>query len=188
MSFTVIPVANDTESETRHDELQLELGEWTRRDEIRESMHIMVSHHPPSLHGHCLRVAFRGRSIYFCGRCSGIYGGLGLGIPLLILLDGITQYSLFRPKWIWFLFALALGMTTVVDWVTQRMTPRKTTVRIRALTGLGSGLALAIVFILGDLFYMLIALTVMMVSVGGVSLIENRRNRKRKESEADPEL
>ncbi|UCE10542.1 MAG: DUF2085 domain-containing protein [Candidatus Thorarchaeota archaeon] len=165
----------------------MEHKEWTRRDEIRESLHILVSHHPPSLFGHCLRLTFRGKSVYFCGRCSGIYGGIGLGIPILFLLDAFTQYTLFRPAWIWFLFALALGLTTVVDWVTQRLTPRKTTVRLRAISGFASGFSLAIIFILGDLFYMLVALMVMMVSVGGVSVYENRRNRIKKEKKPEEE-
>lgn len=61
--------------------------------------------------------------------------------------------------------------------MSQRLTPRKTTNIIRAATGFLSGLALAIVFYLGNLFYMLVALSVMLVSVGGVGLIQSRRQR-----------
>ena len=55
------------------------------------------------------------------------------------------------------------------------MTPRKTTNFVRASTGFMSGLALAIIFYLANLFYMLVALAAMSASVGIVGLIENRR-------------
>ena len=142
---------------------------------------MLLSHHPPSLFGHCLRVSFRGRSIYFCARCSGIYGGMFLGIPILLLLDSLLPYgqTLLEPKWMWFLLAVAFGLSTVFDWVTQRLTPRKTTVRIRAITGLLSGIGLAIVFMLGNLLYMLVTLAIMGLSVAGVSMAEARRARKK---------
>ncbi len=140
---------------------------------MKEALHMMVSHHPPSLFGHCLRVSFRGKSLYICGRCGGIYGGLFGGILVLFLAGQPLS-----PSWLWFLFALAIGFSTIFDWVTQRLTPRKTTVRVRAVSGLLSGISLAIIFFLADLFYMLIALVVMGVTVSGVSLIENRRMKQ----------
>ena len=161
----------ETESE-RPDELLLDHTPWTRKDEIRESIHVMVSHHPPSLYGHCLRVSIRGHSIYFCSRCSGIYGGLFIGILALILLRIPLE-----PSWLWFLVALAMGMTTIVEWTTQRLTPRKTRNLLRVTTGTMSGLALAIVFWLGNVYYMLVALLVMASSVGGVGFIENKKRK-----------
>ncbi len=143
---------------------------WARADDIKEGLHMMISHHPPSLYGHCLRISIGGRSLYFCGRCTGIYGGLGFGLLAFF----IFNMSL-TPTWLWFLISVTLGFSTVVDWMTQRLTPRKTTNTIRALTGFCSGLGLAIVFYLGDLAYMLVALAIMSVSVGLVGLIENRR-------------
>jgi len=59
--------------------------------------------------------------------------------------------------------------------MSQRLTPRKTTNFVRASTGFMSGLALAIIFYLGNLIYMLVALAVMSSSIGIVGLIENRR-------------
>lgn len=144
--------------------------EWARSDDIKEGLHMMISHHPPSLYGHCLRISIRSHSLYFCGRCTGIYGGLGIGLIVFFLFN----MSL-TPTWLWFLISVTLGFSTVVDWMSQRLTPRKTTNNIRALTGFCSGLGLAIVFYLGDLAYMLVALAIMSVSVGLVGLIENRR-------------
>ncbi len=140
---------------------------------MKEGIHMMISHHPPSLFGHCLRLTFRGKSLYICGRCGGIYGGLFGGLIVLFMAGAPLE-----PSWLWFLFALAIGFSTVFDWVTQRLTPRKTTVRVRAISGFLSGISLAIIFFLADLFYMLIALIVMGVTVSGVSLIESRRARK----------
>lgn len=59
--------------------------------------------------------------------------------------------------------------------MSQRLTPRKTTNLVRASTGFMSGLALAIVFYLANLFYMLVALVAMSAAVGIVGIIENRR-------------
>jgi hypothetical protein len=59
--------------------------------------------------------------------------------------------------------------------MSQRLTPRKTTNFVRASTGFMSGLALAIIFYLANLLYMLVALASMSASVGIVGLIENRR-------------
>lgn len=130
----------------------------------------MLSHHPPSLYGHCLRISIGGHSLYLCGRCTGIYGGLGLGLLFLFLFNIILT-----PSWLWLLVSVALGFSTVVDWMSQRLTPRKTTNTIRATTGFCSGLGLAIIFYLGDLLYMLVALSIMSISIGLVGLVENRR-------------
>ncbi len=162
---------SDNQQRTMHeDELDPEALEWNRRDDVKEGLHMLLSHHPPSLYGHCLRVTFRGHSLYLCGRCTGIYGGLGLGIIFLVLFQVNLQ-----PTWFWFLLAIILGFTTVTDWMSQRLTPRKTTNHIRAITGFGSGFGLAIIFLLGDLSFMLIALGIMAGSVGIVGMIENKR-------------
>ncbi len=145
----------------------------TPRDEMKEMLLTLLSHHPPSQYGHCLRLSVFGRSIYFCGRCSGIYSGLGLGLIALTLLRVQLQ-----PAWLWFFVALAMGLSTVVEWMTQRLTPRKTTVYQRFATGLLSGLGLAIIMILRDMVFMLVTLIVMMVSIGSVSLAEGRAGRR----------
>jgi uncharacterized membrane protein len=163
-------VVKEENGSPHDDEVDSSEIEWARSDDIKEGFHMMLSHHPPSLYGHCLRVSFRGRSLYLCGRCTGIYSGLGAGI-LFLFLSGIVL----TPRWLWFLIAVALGFATVIDWMSQRLTPRKTTNVIRAITGFASGIGLAIVFYLGDLFYMLVTLAIMSVSIGLVGFIENRR-------------
>ena len=161
----------ETEPKTKkpEDEKDYESLQWSRSDELKEVVHTLISHHPPSQYGHCLRVSFMGRSIYFCSRCTGLYGGLGIGV-LAIALLGIAL----EPSWLWFLIALALGFTTVVDWMTQRISPRKTTNHIRFVTGTTSGIGLAIVFLLANLVYMLLTLGVMVFSVAIVSILENK--------------
>jgi len=165
-------LAADADTDLAPDEFDIDSVDWGRFQETKEALHMMISHHPPSMYGHCLRISFRGRSLYLCGRCTGIYGGMGLGLVALLLLHPTLQ-----PDWLWFAIALVLGFSTVVDWMSQRLTPRKTTNIMRAATGFLSGLALAIVFYLGNLFYMLVTLSVMLVSVGGVGLIQSRRHR-----------
>ncbi len=154
------------------DELEIDEEFWGRKPETKETLHMMLSHHPPSMYGHCLRLSFRGHSLYLCGRCTGIYGGLGIGLLLLFILRINLQ-----PGWLWFAIALIMGFSTVIDWMSQRLTPRKTTNLIRAGTGFMSGFGLAIVFFIGNLVYLLITLMVMLVSVGGVGLVESRRFR-----------
>jgi hypothetical protein len=82
---------------------------------------------------------------------------------------------------------MTLGFTTIVDWMSQRLTSRKTSNFVRASTGFMSGLALAIIFYLANLFYMLVALAAMSASVGIVGIIENRR-RSSFYKEAEEEL
>ncbi len=154
------------------DALDRSMSGWHRSDATKEALMVMLSHHPPSMYGHCLRVSVRGHSLYLCGRCSGIYGGLGLGIIALFLTGTHLE-----PSWLWFLVAVALGLTTVIDWMTQRMTPRRTTLRLRFLTGLMSGIGLAIVFMLSNMFYMLVTLAIMGVSIGSVSVFEARKSK-----------
>ncbi|RLI54154.1 MAG: hypothetical protein DRP09_13880 [Candidatus Thorarchaeota archaeon] len=173
-------VTGEQESTRRYDEVEGDSMGWGRSDDVREGIHMLLSHHPPSMYGHCLRVTVRGRSVYFCARCSGIYGGLGLGL-LFLFLFRITL----EPDWLWFLFAIGTGFATVVDWMSQRLTPRKTTNLVRASTGLMSGIALAIVFYLGNLFFMLITLVIMSASIGITSLIEGRRRNAYYESVQD---
>ena len=176
--FTV----NGDEGRTKqYDELAFE--EMISASDVREGARMLLSHHPPSLYGHCLRVTILGRSIYFCGRCTGIYGGLGLGLLALFMF----QIQL-EPNWFWFFISLVLGFTTIVDWMSQRLSPRKTTNLVRTSTGFMSGLALAIIFYLANLFYMLVTLAAMSASIGIVGLIENRqRSKYYKEIEGDLE-
>lgn len=164
-------MSSETKSDAHPDALLTsDEDDIDRAGDFANGLHMLLSHHPPSMYGHCLRVSIMGRSLYLCGRCSGIYGGLGLGLLFLF----IFQVQL-TPEWFWFFLSVALGFTTVVDWMSQRLTPRKTTNFVRASTGFLSGLALAIIFYLGNLAYMLVALAVMSASIGIVGLVENRR-------------
>lgn len=158
-------------NKSHSDELLVDsMEEFDRTGDFRDGIRMLLSHHPPSMYGHCLRVSIMGRSVYLCGRCSGIYGGLGSGLLILF----IFRLQL-NPEWFWFFISVALGFTTVIDWMSQRLTPRKTTNLVRVSTGFMSGLALAIIFYLGNLAYMLVALAVMSSSIGVVGLIENKR-------------
>lgn len=168
MRIVVFTVNEEERPPQQYDELAFE--DMTSSSDVREGARMLLSHHPPSLYGHCLRVTILGRSIYFCGRCTGIYVGLGLGLLALFMF----QIQL-DPEWFWFFISLVLGFTTIVDWMSQRLTPRKTTNFVRASTGFMSGLALAIIFYLANLFYMLVTLAAMSASIGIVGLIENRQ-------------
>ncbi|MHA2140563.1 MAG: DUF2085 domain-containing protein [Candidatus Thorarchaeota archaeon] len=159
----------EQDAPTRPDELEFD-PDALPDGGILETLSLLLSHHPPSQYGHCLRVSFRGRSVYFCGRCSGIYSGLGLGLISLFFINAVLE-----PDWLWFMISMAVGLATVVDWVSQRLTPRKTTNFVRAITGFLSGYALAMIFFIGNLWYMLVALAIMGATVGGVGFIENRR-------------
>ena len=170
------PLVDAEKKAERPDELVVDLTSWSQGDEVKDSFHTLLSHHPPSHFGHCLRLSFRGRSVYFCSRCTGIYGGLAIGVGVMAL-AGISLGTTWEETWLWFLIALALGFSTVIDWVSQRLTSRKTTNFVRISTGLLSGLGLAIVFILGNLLYMLVTLAVMMGSVGLVGIMESRMYR-----------
>ncbi len=136
---------------------------------VTDLVNLVLSHHSPEQYGHCLRIGIGHHTIHLCGRCTGIYGGLIIGLLGLIILNPTLE-----PSWLWFGLAVILGMTTVVDWMTQRLTPRKTTVHVRFVTGLASGVSLAIIFVLSNVFYILIAMLVMIGSVSLVGLIQSR--------------
>ncbi|MHA2379894.1 MAG: DUF2085 domain-containing protein [Candidatus Thorarchaeota archaeon] len=170
-------MASEQEAKIHPDELDIDVSQWSKRDELRETLHMLLSHHPPSMYGHCLRVSFRGRSLYLCSRCAGIYGGLGLGIVFLFLIRFDRE-----PSWFWFFIALAIGFSTVVDWISQRLTPRKTTNITRAATGFLSGVSLAMILYLGNIVYMVVALAVMGATIGGVGYIESKRRPMREET------
>jgi uncharacterized membrane protein len=165
-------VTAEQDAPIRPDELEFD-PESLADGGILDTLSMLLSHHPPSQYGHCLRVSYKGHSVYFCGRCSGIYGGLGLGLILLFFFNSILV-----PDWLWFMISMAVGFATVVDWVSQRLTPRKTTNFVRAITGFLSGFCLAIIFYLGNLWYMLVALAIMGATVGGVGFVENRRIKR----------
>ncbi|MHA2148864.1 MAG: hypothetical protein ACXAAN_09480, partial [Candidatus Thorarchaeota archaeon] len=79
-------MSSEDESVGHPDELLLDnIDEFNRSGDFRGGAHMLISHHPPSMYGHCLRVSFMGRSLYLCGRCSGIYGGLGGGLLFLFI-------------------------------------------------------------------------------------------------------
>jgi len=111
-----------------------------------------------------------------------MYTGLGLGVVFLFLI-GFQR----EPSWLWFFLALAIGFSTVVDWISQRLTPRKTTNMIRAATGFLSGVSLAMILYLGNLVYMVVALAVMGSTIGGVGYIENKRRSMQKKTTPDEE-
>ncbi len=156
--------------EQHDDERILEPQHENRIDRITDFVTLTLSHHPREQYGHCVRILVGRHAVYLCGRCTGIYSGLILGI-LAFFVFGIIP----EPSWLWFGIAVIIGMATVVDWMTQRLTPRKTTVRVRFVTGIMSGVGLAIIFVLGNLFYLLIAMIVMFISIGSVSLIQARQ-------------
>jgi hypothetical protein len=87
-----------------------------------------------------------------------------------------------EPSWFWFFIALAIGFSTVVDWISQRLTPRKTTNITRAATGFLSGVSLAMILYLGNIVYMVVALAVMGATIGGVGYIESKRRPMREET------
>lgn len=146
-----------------------ELYQSTRLQVIKDFISGLLSHHTPRLYGHCIRVKLGSHSLYLCGRCTGLYLGLFIGIAV-ILFAGVQL----EPPWLWFSVALCMGLFTVTDWMTQRLLPRKTTVRIRFATGIVSGAGLAIVFLLRDLLFLLVAVVIMFASVGLVTLFEER--------------
>lgn len=167
----MVPLDSEDSNEiTQTGSKSLQAPKPSRIDEIKQSVHIMLSHHPPSLYSHCLRLSLFGHSLYLCARCSGIYGGLLIGIVFLFLMPIVLI-----PPWFWFLLAVGLGMATVTDWVTQRLTYRKTTNDVRAVSGFISGTGLSIIFHLGNFFYMIFALVMMSLTIAGVSIVENRR-------------
>ncbi len=100
----------------------------------------LLAHHFPDRYGRTLRIAFRGKVVHACARCSGQV----LGVLAFLVLYGVMvnrTYPLFSTD-AQLLMALA-PLPAAWDWLTQSLGRRESVNRYRVVSGMFLGLAFA---------------------------------------------
>ncbi len=110
---------------------------------------LLLSHHRPEKLHRAIRISFRGRNVYLCARCTGIYSG--------ILCVFVTYFLGFDfPVWLYLPLLSVLPMPAAVDWVTQSCKLRESRNAIRTCTGylLGISEGLFFLMLVKGMFYL----------------------------------
>ena len=93
---------------------------------------------------HAFRVHFDGRLYYVCARCSGLYLGVVLGLPLTLTFGLAVPLLLHLGDVLTDLVCLGLALPTMIDWTTQRLALRESTNRLRFASAFLAGFALVL--------------------------------------------
>jgi uncharacterized membrane protein len=93
---------------------------------------------------HAFRIHFDGCLYYVCARCSGLYLGVALGLPLTLALALTMPFLLHLGDVPTDLVCLGLALPTMIDWSTQRLALRESTNRLRFATAFLGGFALVL--------------------------------------------
>ncbi len=144
----------------------------SRKEVFKKALILMLAHHPPEQYDHCLMVGIGNHKIPLCARCTGIYTGFALSYILFTFL-GI----LIKPDLFWLTIGFGLGLTTIIEWVSQRLTPRVTNNKLRTGTGLLSGVGLTIVSLMRNLLVLYITLFIILGAFLIVILHERKQYR-----------
>ncbi|MFX1566339.1 MAG: DUF2085 domain-containing protein [Promethearchaeota archaeon] len=92
---------------------------------------------------HAFKVQLDGQTYYVCARCSGLYLGIFIGLPVsfIMLFFYPIFYSLGDIGTT--LVAVAISLPAILDWTTQRLALRESRNGIRFWTALPTGFALS---------------------------------------------
>ena len=117
------------------------------REDLRMIFFLLLSHHMPEKLHRTIRVGFRGRNVYFCARCTGIYSGI---LSVFV----VSFFRFIFPTWLILPLIALLPLPSAVDWVSQSCKKRESRNTIRIVTGflLGIGEGLVILLLLKGLF------------------------------------
>lgn len=102
---------------------------------------LLLSHHRPEKLHRTIHVSFRGRNVYLCARCTGIYSGI-----LSVFVAWFLGFDF--PTWLYLPLFSILPISSVVDWVTQSCKLRESRNPIRICTGFLLGIGWGLFFLL----------------------------------------
>jgi uncharacterized membrane protein len=124
---------------------------------------------------HAFHVHFDGRLYYVCARCSGLYLGVVLGLPLTLTLALAVPLLLHLGDVLTDLVCLGLALPTMIDWSTQRLALRESTNRLRFATAFLGGFALVLYLLAAvTLIHKLFFLFGVLAYVSLFSLVDRR--------------
>lgn len=119
----------------------------------------LLSHHGQRKLHRTIQVAFRGKKMYLCARCTGTCSGI-LSMIALRFLGFVVPYVLYVP------LISALPVPATLDWMTQSCGLRESKNSIRVTTGylLGAAEGLALLSLASGM----LQLSLMVLAVVGV--------------------
>lgn len=133
---------------------------------------LLLSHHRPSRLQRTIRVHVKGRNLYVCARCTGIWTGMISAFLAFFL-------GLDLPAWLYVSLLAVLPAPTMLDWVTQTCKLRESRNVIRVWTGYFLGISWGIFFLLlakGIFHLFLVALTILGMYIFSIFLIARKTN------------
>ena len=92
----------------------------------------LLSHHSPEKLNRTIHISIKGRHLYLCARCTGVWTGM-MSIFLAF-------FSVDLPAWLYVLLLAVLPAPATVDWITQSCKLRESRNAIR----IGSGFLLGV--------------------------------------------
>jgi len=128
---------------------------------------LLLSHHMPEKLHRTIHVSFRGKNVYLCARCTGIYSGI-----LSVFVTWFLGFDF--PAWLYLPLLPILPLPSAVDWVMQSCKLRESRNIIRICTGflLGISEGLVLLMLIKGLFYLFLqGLAIVGVYVLSICLI-----------------
>jgi len=109
----------------------------------------LLSHHRPEKLHRTIHIRIRGKNLYLCARCTGIYLG-----AISIFLASLLGFDL--PLWLYPLLLTVLPAPAMVDWITQSCKLRESRNIMRIGTGflLGTGWGLFFLLLVRGMLYL----------------------------------
>jgi len=119
------------------------------KEDWHSLLFFLLSHHKPEKLHRTIHLSLRGRTVYLCARCTGIYTGI-LSVLVAWFLGFNLSASLYLP-----LFSI-LPAPSIVDWITQSCKLRESRNTIRISTGflLGISEGLFLLMLVKGMFYL----------------------------------
>jgi len=119
------------------------------KEDLHLLLFLLLSHHRPEKLHRTIRINFRGRNVYICARCTGVYSGI-LSVFIAWFL------GLNFPTWLYLPLYSILPLPAVVDWITQSCKLRESRNPLRVSTGylLGISEGLFFLMLVRGMFYL----------------------------------
>jgi len=110
---------------------------------------LLLSHHRPEKLHRTIHLNLRGKNVYLCARCIGIYSGI-----LSLFIAWFLGFEI--PAWLYLPLILILPLPSAVDWITQSCKLRESKNPIRIFTGFFFGITqgLFLLMLVKGLFYL----------------------------------
>jgi uncharacterized membrane protein len=147
--------------------------EFVMKNEDEPSlMFFLLSHHRPEKLHRTIHICIKGKHLYLCARCTGIWTGM-----ISIFLASL--FGLDLPVWLYILLLAILPAPAMVDWTTQSCKIRESKNLIRVGTGFLLGIGWGLFFLLlakGMLYLLLIGLMILCAYILLVYVIALKTN------------